>query len=54
MQTPWHFTTWLDLLDHWQTGIAGVLALVVAFGTIMATMIIARGQIAASRAQATG
>jgi hypothetical protein len=28
--TPWHFTTWLDALDHWQTLIAGVLALAAA------------------------
>ena len=26
----WQFTTWLDLLDHWQTFAAGVLALVAA------------------------
>jgi hypothetical protein len=25
-QTPWHFTTVPDALDHWQTGIASVLA----------------------------
>jgi hypothetical protein len=30
VDTPWHFTTWLDLLDHWQTVIAGVLALLAA------------------------
>jgi hypothetical protein len=23
---PWRFTTWLDLLDHWQSLVAGVLA----------------------------
>ncbi len=51
-QTPWHFTTGLDLLDHWQTVIAGVLALVAAFGTIVVTMIIARRQIGASRDEA--
>ena len=51
-QTPWHFTTGLDLLDHWQTVIAGVLALVAAFGTIVVTMIIARRQIGASREEA--
>jgi hypothetical protein len=50
--SPWHFTTWRDLLDHWQTLIAGVLALVAAFGTVAATMIIARRQIAASREEA--
>ena len=51
-QTPWHFTTGLDLLDHWQTVIAGVFALVAAFGTIVVTMIIARRQIGASRDEA--
>ena len=49
---PWHFTTWLDLLDHWQTGIAGVLALLAGFGTVAATIIIASRQIAASREEA--
>jgi hypothetical protein len=47
-QIPWHFTTWLDMLDHRQTGIAGVLALLAGFGTVAATMIIARRQVAAS------
>jgi hypothetical protein len=48
----WHFTTWLDLLDHWQTIIAGVLALAAAFGTILVTRRIANGQIAAAREEA--
>jgi hypothetical protein len=52
VDTPWHFTTWLDLFDHWQTGIAGVLAFVAGFGTVVATMIIARRQIRASREEA--
>jgi hypothetical protein len=39
-------------LYDWQTVIAGVLALLAAFGTIVATMIIARRQIAASREEA--
>jgi hypothetical protein len=30
MPPPWHFTTWLDLLDHWQTIIAGFAALLAA------------------------
>jgi hypothetical protein len=34
---PWHFTTWLDLLDHWQTLAAAFLAVVAAAGTIWAT-----------------
>jgi hypothetical protein len=51
-QTPWHFTTMPHALDHWQTIIAGVLAFVAGFGTVAATMIIARRQIAASREEA--
>jgi hypothetical protein len=47
----WHFTTWLDLLDHWQTGIAGFLAFAAGFGTVVATMIIARRQIATAQKQ---
>ena len=32
MTEPWHFTTGVDLLDHWQTLVAGLLALgVIAF-----------------------
>jgi len=50
--TTWHFTTALDLFDHWQTVIAGVLAFVAGFGTVAVTMIIARRQIAASREDA--
>ena len=52
MVSPWHFTTWLDLFDHWQTVIAGVLALAAAFGTVVATIIIASRQIEASREEA--
>ena len=48
-QTPWHYTTFWEAVDHWQTGIAGVLAFVAGVGTVLATMIIARRQIAASR-----
>jgi hypothetical protein len=39
-------------LDHWQTIIAGVLALAAAFGTILVTRRIANRQIAASREEA--
>jgi hypothetical protein len=38
-----------QVLYDWQTMIAGVLALLAGFGTVAATMIIARRQIAASR-----
>jgi len=27
---PCHFTTWLDLLDHWQSLVAGIFALIAA------------------------
>ena len=30
MSPPWHFATWLDLFDHWQTIIAGFAALLAA------------------------
>lgn len=29
-QIPWHFTTWLDLLDHWQSLAAGLVAVIAA------------------------
>ena len=50
-QTPWHYTTFWDWLDHWQTLIAGGFALIAGFGTVVATMIIARRQIAEAREQ---
>jgi hypothetical protein len=31
---PWHFTTWFDLLDHWQTLVAGLLAVLAAVVTV--------------------
>jgi hypothetical protein len=51
-QTPWHYTTLWDWLDHWQTLIAGGFALLAGFVTVVATMIIANRQIAASREEA--
>jgi hypothetical protein len=51
-QTPWHYTTFWDWFDHWQTLIAGGFALLAGFGTVVATMIIAHRQIAASRHEA--
>jgi hypothetical protein len=51
-QTPWHYTTFWDWLDHWQTLIAGVFALVAAFGTIVVTRRLANRQITASREEA--
>jgi hypothetical protein len=51
-QTPWHFTTVPDALDHWQTIIAGALALLAAVGTVWMTSRIANKQIEASREEA--
>jgi hypothetical protein len=52
MPPPWHFTTWFDWLDHWQTLAAGLLAMLAAIGTIWVTRSTASKQIAASREQA--
>ncbi len=35
---PWHYTTRLDLFDHWQTLAAGVLALIAAIITEFVTL----------------
>jgi hypothetical protein len=51
-QTSWRYTTWPDALDHWQTIIAGVLALFAAFGTILVTRRMANRQMAAAREEA--
>jgi hypothetical protein len=32
MRQPWHYTRFLDLVDHWQALIAGVLGFAVAKG----------------------
>jgi hypothetical protein len=47
----WHFTTWLDLLDRWQTLIAGALAVLAAWRTIRATVESANREVEASQAQ---
>jgi hypothetical protein len=49
---PWHYTTFWDWIDHWQTLIAGILAFAAAFGTVVATMIIASRQIAGAGEEA--
>lgn len=43
-ETPWRYTTCLDLLDHWQTGLAGAGAVIAAFVTIAVTLRIERRQ----------
>ena len=50
VETPW-WRVALDLLDHWQTLIAGILAVLAAVGTIWATIRSAGREIAASQAQ---
>ena len=56
---PWHYTTFWDWVDHWQTLIAGLLAFVAGVGTVVAaiaaiwvTRLTARKQIDASREEA--
>jgi hypothetical protein len=39
---PWHFTTWLDLLDHWQSLAAGLVAVFAASIAIGGTELFAR------------
>jgi hypothetical protein len=48
---PWHFTTLLDALDHWQTLLAGVLAVLAAWRTIRATTKSADREVKASQDQ---
>jgi hypothetical protein len=48
---PWHFTTLLDLVDHWQTLIAGGLAVLAAWRTIRATTQSADREVDASQKQ---
>jgi hypothetical protein len=50
-QTPWHYTTFWDWVDHWQTIIAGGLALLAAWLTIRETKRSAGREIEASQAQ---
>jgi hypothetical protein len=42
MPTPWHYTTLVDLLDHWQSLIAGALAFLAASAAVVATWELAR------------
>jgi hypothetical protein len=43
-QAPWHYTTCLDLIDHWQTGLVGAGAVIAAVVTIGVTLWIDRRQ----------
>ncbi len=42
MTEPWHYTTCLDLLDHWQALIAGVLGFTAAIGVVWMTLRVER------------
>ena len=42
--TPWRYTTFVDALDHWQTTIAGLLALFAAIITVLVTLRVERGK----------
>lgn len=42
MTEPWHYTTFLDLLDRWQALIAGVLGFAAAIGVVWVTLRIER------------
>jgi hypothetical protein len=35
---PWHYTTIVDFVDHWQTALTGVIALVAAIITVGVTL----------------
>lgn len=35
---PWHYTTLVDFVDHWQTLIAGLIALIAAIITVVVTL----------------
>jgi hypothetical protein len=52
MGEPWHYTTLLDAVDHWQTLLGSGLAVLAALGTIWVTRTTAYRQIAAGHAQA--
>lgn len=42
MTEPWHYTTFLDLLDRWQALIAGLLGFAAAVGVVRVTLQIER------------
>lgn len=42
---PWHYTTIVDLIDHWQTLFAGLVALVAAIITVFVTLKVERRQV---------
>lgn len=42
---PWHYTTIIDFLDHWQTLLAGLIALIAAIITVFVTLKVERRQV---------
>jgi hypothetical protein len=45
MAVPWHYTTVVDLVDHWQSLIAGLIALVAAIITVFVTLRVERRKV---------
>jgi hypothetical protein len=39
---PWHYTTIVDLVDHWQTLLAGLIALIAAIITVFVMLKVER------------
>lgn len=42
---PWHYTTALDFVDHWQTLLAGLIALIAAIITVFVTLRVERRKV---------
>jgi hypothetical protein len=42
---PWHYTTFVDFVDHWQTLLAGLIALVAAIITVVVTLSVERRKV---------
>jgi hypothetical protein len=42
---PWHYTTLVDVVDHWQTLIAGLIALIAASITVVVTLKVERRKV---------
>jgi hypothetical protein len=42
---PWHYTNIIDLIDHWQTLLAGLIALIAAIITVFVTLKVERRKV---------
>jgi hypothetical protein len=42
---PWHYTTIVDFIDHWQTLLAGLIALIAAIITVFVTLKVERRKV---------